>query len=102
MPPDGPGRPQRYCRRSHRQRAYESRKLAVGRGLEHGEVLLSASDWHASRDARYLLEAAARDAETDLRDQPANRELRSIVENLIDSVDHLMSVTPEPKAISDG
>ena len=29
----GPGRPARYCRRSHRQRAYEARQLAGERGI---------------------------------------------------------------------
>ena len=63
-------------------------------------MLLSSADWFAARDARFLLEAAARDAETDLADRPTPMELRAIVKSLVDSIDHLIAVSPEVKAIS--
>jgi hypothetical protein len=46
-----PGRPRKYCRRSHRQRAYEARRLAETRRLGPDEVLVGRHAWDALRRA---------------------------------------------------
>lgn len=56
----GGGRPRRYCRRSHRQRAYEARRLAAVRHLAPDEVLLARSSWDALRGALRRLQEATR------------------------------------------
>lgn len=53
----GRGRPRRYCRPSHRQRAYEARRLAARRGLGPDEVLVNRHSWNALRDALTQLQA---------------------------------------------
>lgn len=65
-------------------------------------MLLSSADWASARDAHYLLEAAARDAETDLADQPDTSELRDMVRALVGAIDHLIASIPDPKAVGDG
>ncbi len=46
-----PGRPRKYCRRSHRQRAYEARRYAQIRKLDPDEVILSRESWETLRRA---------------------------------------------------
>lgn len=55
----GRGRPRRYCRPSHRQRAYEARQKAARRGLAPDEVLLNRNGWEALRSALAELEDVA-------------------------------------------
>jgi hypothetical protein len=61
----GRGRPRRYCRPSHRQRAYEARVAARRHRLGPDEVLISRAGWEALRAALTELgevgEAVARD-----------------------------------------
>lgn len=97
----GPGRPPKYCRRSHRQRAYESKRIAAERGLAEDEVLLTMDNWTRVRDALYIAEAAARDAENDLGDEPTTAELVAIVHSLVRAIDVAAGVHSEPKAIGD-
>ena len=61
------GRPRKYCRRSHRQRAYEARLLAERMGLGTGEALVSQDALRSLNDRLYALEAALLDVERDLR-----------------------------------
>lgn len=61
------GRPRKYCRRSHRQRAYEARLLAERMGLGTGEALVSHAALRALNDRLYALETALTDVERDLR-----------------------------------
>lgn len=65
-------------------------------------MLLSSTEWASARDAHYLLEAAARDAETDLVDDPDSRELRDVVRALVGAIDHVIASFPEPKAVGGG
>jgi len=65
----GRGRPRRYCRASHRQRAYEARRFAQRRGLSTDEVLLSRQTWERLRDALVDLQNATQDV---ARGIPAN------------------------------
>lgn len=99
--PAGPGRRPKYCRRSHRQRAYESRRIAAERGLAQDEVLLTLNDWTQTRDALYIAEAAARDAENDLTDQPTRAEMVGIIRSLVRAIDNAAGAHTEPKAIGD-
>ncbi len=74
----GKGRPRRYCRSSHRQRAYESRQLAGTRGLESDDVLISRSSLERHRDFLYILEAAYEDVLTDSVDATGAQMLKNI------------------------
>lgn len=95
----GPGRRPRYCRRSHRQRAYEARRIADARGLAHDEVLLGIENWHGLRDAIYVAETAAADAATDLVDARTQEELTSIVAGLRDAIAGVVTAVGEPRAV---
>ena len=61
------GRPRRYCRRSHRQRAYEARVLAERLGLDPGDALMPADLVRRAREALRGLSRAIRDVERGLR-----------------------------------
>ena len=47
----GRGRPRRYCRNSHRQRAYEARVAARRRDLSPDEVIITRRGWESIRIA---------------------------------------------------
>lgn len=70
----GPGRPRRFCRRSHRQRHYEARRLAAAQGIAADEVLLSRDVFDGWRDQVALLASALEDADQDLSGSPGLRE----------------------------
>lgn len=100
--PGGPGRPARYCRRSHRQRAYEARRLAGERGINPEEVLLSRRTWEALRDALYRLEAASEDVAMDLMaGRPTKAEYVEALAHLSSAVRELQEIAVEPLAIGD-
>ena len=61
------GRPRLYCRDSHRQRAYEARRLGWRMGLDSGEAIVSASALDDLGDRLTVLEAALDDVEGDLK-----------------------------------
>ena len=97
----GAGRPRRYCRTSHRQRAYEARRLAERRGLGDDEVLISRRTWDRLRDALYGLEAAAEDVAMDvLGGRPTKREYVDALAHLSVAVCDLQDVAVEPIAIA--
>lgn len=62
----GPGRPARYCKRSHRQRAYEARRRAARLSLPLGDVVVASVELDRLHDRLYVLEAALDDVEADL------------------------------------
>lgn len=62
----GPGRPARYCKRSHRQRAYEARRRAARSSLPPGDVVVAAAELDRLHDRLYMLEAALDDVAVDL------------------------------------
>lgn len=98
----GPGRPLRYCRRSHRQRAYEARRLAGERGISPDEVLISRRTWEHLRDALYRLEAASEDVAMDLlRGRPTKAEYVEALAHLSAAVRDLQDVAVEPIAVGD-
>jgi hypothetical protein len=98
----GPGRPARYCRRSHRQRAYEARRLASDRGINPDEVLLSRRTWESLRDALYRLEAASEDVAMDLMaGRPTKGEYVEALAHLSAAVRDLQEIAVEPLAVGD-
>jgi len=98
----GPGRPARYCRRSHRQRAYEARLLAGERGIGSDEVLISRRTWERLRDALYRLEAASEDVAMDLMSgRPTKSEYVAALGHLSAAVRDLQDVAVEPIAIAE-
>ena len=64
--PDGPGRPRRFCSRSHRQRAYEARRRADSLNLPEGHVIVTEEELQRLHDRLYRLEAAMEDVDADL------------------------------------
>jgi hypothetical protein len=98
----GPGRPARYCRRSHRQRAYEARREAERRGIGPDEVLLTRHAWERLRDALYRLEAAAQDVALDVGSgRPTRADYADALGHLTAAVRDLQEVSVEPTAITD-
>lgn len=66
MQTSGKGRPRRYCRNSHRQRAYEARLAARRWDLSPDEVLISRHGWEAIRGALSNLQGVAAGLAADL------------------------------------
>lgn len=100
--PRGPGRRPRYCKRSHRQRAYEARKIAGERGLGADEVLISRRTWEQLRDALYRLEAASEDVAMDpMEGRSTKAEYVGALAHLSAAVRDLQDVAVEPIAVSD-
>jgi hypothetical protein len=98
----GAGRPARYCRRSHRQRAYEARREAERRGLSPNEVLLDRHTWERLRDALYRLEAAAQDVALDVGTGRATKsDYVEALAHLTGAVRDLQEVAVSPTAIRD-
>ena len=97
--PDGPGRVPKYCRRSPRQRAYEARRVAAARGLAEDEILLSASTWHELRDAIYVAETTAMDAQADLPDTQKREDLIDIIVSMSNAISGVVDACGDPKAV---
>ena len=96
--PNGPGRPIRYCRRSHRQRAYESRQLASQKQLAKDEVLMSARTIADLQDALYVLETALEDVDGDLVGSNDPNIHREALWHLYGAAAGLRALRLEPKA----
>ncbi|MGH8927422.1 MAG: hypothetical protein ACRDWH_03660, partial [Acidimicrobiia bacterium] len=94
--------PQVYCRRSHRQRAYEARYLARAHGLGPDDVLLSMSALSDLRDAIYQLEAAMEDVDNDLAVADSPGHHRAALWHLYGAAANLRGARLEPKAIGAG
>lgn len=99
----GPGRPKRYCRASHRQRAYEARREADRRGLLPHEVIITLPAWESLRDALYRLETAAEDIALDLvAGRPTKADYVDALAHLSSAVRDLQNVAVEPTAVGGG
>jgi hypothetical protein len=96
--PAGPGRPPKYCRRSHRQRHYEARRLGSRRGLTEDEVILGRADYERLRDEIYRLEAACQDAATDRAGSPTKADLLTVIDDLTAVGDAVVRAVVEPLA----
>lgn len=96
----GVGRPRRYCRPSHRQRAYEARRTAQRRGIAPDEVLVSRSVWESLRDALFRLQSAAEDVAIDTAGVRATKsEYIEAVAHLTEAVRQLQDISVEPVAL---
>jgi hypothetical protein len=95
----GQGRPARYCRRSHRQRAFEARRLALRMGLDSGEALVDSGSLEALRDRLYILESALDDVESDLRGRPPLEEYKRAFQHLYAAAAGLRRSVVEPRAV---
>lgn len=98
-PTPGPGRPRAFCRRSHRQRAYEARKLAEAHRLGADDILITRSTFEAIRDVFYRIEAALQDIDSDLAAGVAPSEYRTALWHLYQAAADVRSASIEPKAI---
>ena len=95
----GLGRRARYCRRSHRQRAFEARCLAARMGLDSGEALVDAEALCRLRDRLYVLESALDDVESDLRRKATAEEYKRAFQHLYGAAAQLRDSCVEPRAI---
>jgi hypothetical protein len=95
----GLGRRARYCRRSHRQRAFEARCLAARMGLDSGEALVDAEALCRLRDRLYVLETALDDVEADLRGRASAEEYKRAFQHLYAAAAQLRESCVEPRAI---
>jgi len=91
----GSGRPPEFCRRSCRQRAYESRRRSSELGLSESELVVTRAELDALRDALYVVEAAVEDVDRDLAaagDDPD--EVRRSLDWLLEAVRPLLALRP--------
>lgn len=95
----GPGRPRRYCRPSHRQRAYEARRLARTHALGASQVLMSGERMDAIRDLLYRIEAAMDDVDRDLRSEESADTTRQALWHLYRSCAEVRTISLEPLAV---
>lgn len=96
----GPGRPRLYCRRSHRQRAYEARNLAAEHRLTADDVLISRAAFEQMRDLLYRIEAALQDVDADLAGDTPPEEYRQALWHLYQAAADARSFTLEPRAVA--
>ncbi|HSL27119.1 MAG TPA: hypothetical protein VLA54_12645 [Acidimicrobiia bacterium] len=98
----GPGRPASFCRRSHRQRAYEARTLAARHGLGPDDALMSRRLLTELQDGLYLLQSAMEDVDNDLAEAGDAQGLRAALWHLYGAAAGLRMVRIEPKAVGPG
>ena len=77
-PTAGAGRPRRYCKRSCRQRDYESRQRTSELGLGEHELIVTRKELNELRDRLYVLTETLKDVEQDLTDDEADDERRHL------------------------
>jgi hypothetical protein len=84
---NGSGRPRLYCKRSCRQRDYESRRRAVELGLGEHELVVTREELESIRDRLFVLGHTIEDAERDLRQPEARRakELQRVLHYVLES-----------------
>ena len=95
----GPGRPRVYCRDSHRQRAYEARRLASVHRLGDDDVLLSRRTFQELKDVLYAIEAALQDVDADIAGASSPSEYREALWHLYHAAAEVRSASVEPRAI---
>lgn len=97
--PRGAGRPATYCKRSHRQRAYEARRRATRAALPAGQVVVSQAELDRVHDRLYALEAALDDVAADLADVPASASERARARAFEAALAHLRSVAEDLRGV---
>lgn len=88
-----------YCRPSHRQRAYEARRIADEHKLSEDDVLVGRVSFEAVRDLLYRIEAALQDVDGDLRQGADPDEYRKALWHLYEAAAEVRTFTFEPKAV---
>ncbi len=103
LPPVGrTGRPALYCRRAHRQRAYEARRRAERADLPPGQVVVAQADLDRLHDRLYALEAALDDVAADLADagpEPSVVDYRAALDHLAEAAGDLRGVVVDPVVV---
>ncbi len=92
----GPGRPPRFCRPSHRQRAYEARRRADSLQVPAGQVVIAETDLRLLHDRLYRLEAAVEDVASDLAGKAGAGAYREAFEHLLEAAEDLVGTMVEP------
>ena len=72
----GAGRPRQYCKRSCRQRDYESRRRGAELGLGEHELIVTREELNELRDRLYVLSETVKDVEQDITVDDADAERR--------------------------
>ena len=89
--PDRPhnalGRRPIYCRRSCRQRAYESRQRAASLGLGDDELIVTRNELDDANDRLFEIRQLIADAQRDLND---GIKTNTVVTRLIDGIDSVV------------
>ncbi|HTX62297.1 MAG TPA: hypothetical protein VMD28_01570 [Acidimicrobiales bacterium] len=93
------GRPRKYCRRSHRQRAYEARRRASRAALPDGQVVVAQSELDALHDRLYALEATLDDVANDLADLRPSSPERVRARTYADALDHLRTAAEDLRGV---
>ena len=77
------GRPRLYCKRSCRQRDFESRRRATEIGLSESELIVTRQALEDMHDALYVLEAAIEDVDRDLESARTAKDYREALDWLL-------------------
>jgi hypothetical protein len=91
-PTEAKGRMPRYCRRSCRQRAYESRQRAGEVGLNESELIVTRSELEHLYDQLWVLECAIDDVQRDLADSATLKDHRAAMAWLLDAAKPLVAL----------
>lgn len=94
------GRPPQYCKRSHRQRAFEARRAATRLGLPADAVVVSMRQLDDWRDRLYVLEAALEDVQRDLAGSPTLQDYADAYVHLLEAALGVRGVRIEPSVLS--
>jgi hypothetical protein len=81
----GRGRPRGFCRRSCRQRAYESRRRARELGLGDAEIVLRRTELADLQDRIYMLRCAIEDVDRDRAEDDSERTVRTSLAWLLEN-----------------
>ncbi|BDH57557.1 hypothetical protein [Tsukamurella sp. PLM1] len=82
---EGPGRTRKYCRRSCRQRAYESRAALTGTALPTDSVVLTAAEADAVGERMFEVRCAAEDVRTAIAEGATTAELAELADRLVET-----------------
>ncbi len=87
----GPGRPQEFCKRSCRQRDYESRSRAQEHGLDEADLILARSVIDQLRDDVYVLQCAIEDVDRDLSCTDSPQDVRDALNWVLEAARPLVA-----------
>jgi hypothetical protein len=94
------GRPREYCRRSHRQRAFEARESARRHRLGADEVIISRASYDQVRDSFYRIETALDDVLSDLAAGESREALSEAFWHLYEAAAAVRGIPLEPRAMA--